>query len=181
MIYRSLFVFENIMCEHADPPGPTIDTGTPAGLRDSGQRAFADYRMTNETCGPCHSQFDPLAFAFEPYDSIGVYRDIDEKGNPTRTDGNYPQRDGTSVAFTSVSEFVELLAADSRVDHCLVKKPLQFALGRALNDRKDACTILDIERAMDASDGSYLSLLVAVAQHPTFTSVRREAREGASQ
>lgn len=174
MIARSLFIFRSIMCQDVPrPPDGTI-TAPPAELAGSGKRALSEYRVADATCGKCHRGFEPLAFAFEPFDGIGVFRAKDEAGRDTRMDGQFPAI-GTEPAkpFKDVDEFIALLVQHPETQTCLVKKPLQFALGRAL-EALDECTIEDLSRALAATDGSYEEFLVALARHPTFAFVRRE-------
>lgn len=175
MVSRALFVFRNFMCGTVGKPPPGTNVEPPSDLENASKRAFAEYRVNSDKCSGCHAQFDPLSFVFEPYDGIGAFRTKDDKGHTTRTDGNIPNPENldASEPYANLDEFLALLAKRDDVKQCLVRKPFQFAIGRALEGLDD-CTIADLERAMAKTDGRYADLLTAVVKHPTFLFVRRE-------
>jgi hypothetical protein len=173
VVARSLFVFRDVLCRDVGSPPAGIDTAAPAALAGGSRRALAEHRTNDPVCGGCHRQFEPLAFGFEPYDAIGAYRRTDDNGHVTRTDGAIPGP-GPAQAYANIDEYMDLLARHPDAHRCLVSKPYQFAIGRAIEEA-DACTIEDLGRALNRTDGSYRELLVALVRHPTFVFVRKEA------
>ncbi len=171
MVARSLFIFRNILCSDVAPPPPGTNTQEAEELKGGSKRDVADHRVADRVCGGCHQQFEPLAFAFEPFDGIGVYQEVDSEGHKTRTDGVIPGE--PSQPYANTDEYLNLLAKHPEVESCMVKKPFQFAIGRAL-DGVDECTIADLQRALQRTDGSYQEFLLTLVQHPVFAFVRRE-------
>ena len=147
------------------------------------EREKSEERLAQGSCGPCHQTFDPVAYAFEPYDGSGRYRTEDESGGTLRTDGwvpaefgAFPDGDprGETVPYDDLDGLVDALVASPVVESCLSENVLMFALRRVLEDGvvDDQCTIREVTEAARASGGSYAELMVAVATHPMFASVR---------
>lgn len=172
MVARSLFLYHNFLCQDVAGPPPGTVTADPPEIAGNSKRDRAERRLADPKCGSCHQQFEPLAFVFEPYDGIGAYKATDEGGHVTRTDGVIPSAAGP-IAYANLDDYVEALIAHPDVAACLVKKPFQFAIGRALEEL-DTCTLEDLSRALARTDGSYAEFLEVLVSHPVFSFVRRE-------
>jgi hypothetical protein len=95
-IHRGTWLLNQIACKPPSisppgeppfqPPAPGVSlrqqyelldgTGPYAGDASAGQIA------TGIACASCHTSIDPIGFLFEPYDTIGQYRTIDDYGQP---------------------------------------------------------------------------------------------------
>lgn len=167
LVPRGLFVLRTIMCSEIPPPPPGVDTNpgqTGPGLT---QRLLSEERTGNPSCAPCHAQFDPLAYAFDPFDGIGRWHAEDPHGNALRSDGAFQGAGGEPIAFDSTTHFVQLLATDERVETCVMVKPMQFAAGRPL-DAGDACLVAQIRERFETEGGTYQALIRALTLHPAF-------------
>ncbi|HVR61037.1 MAG TPA: DUF1592 domain-containing protein, partial [Polyangia bacterium] len=167
IVYRGLFVYQNLLCQPVGvpPPGATSTVLAPA---TASERVKSEARLQNNTCAACHGQFDPLAYAFEPFDSMGAVQAKDPNGNAVRQDGYLPRTTGDSPRYTDVVGYMDLLAKDPRASACVTAKVAQFAWGRGMTST-DQCMLADIQARMDASSGqTFAELITAVALNPNY-------------
>jgi len=108
---------------------PALDPNVPfeGTLR---QRLDMLHKQAGPTCTACHTLTDPIGFAFENYDAIGQWRDMDGK-YPVDASGSIP---GSGVSFTGAADATKAIAADPRFPACIAKQILTFALGRHVLD-----------------------------------------------
>jgi hypothetical protein len=90
-----------------------------------------------------------LGFAFENYDGIGTFRDmeaeapIDASGELTGTDVN-----GT---FVGAAELSRRLATSPQVQSCVAQHWFNYAFGRTTSGA-DACSMNELEQVFSASN-----------------------------
>jgi hypothetical protein len=175
MVTRGLLVMHELLRGVVKDPPPCVDTTpvpTKAGLT---QRSIAMQRITNASCGGCHSKFEPLAFGLEKFDGIGAYHDTDEHGNKLRGDGEilFP---GTAepVQYADSSELMDLLAGSDRVSQTLTWKVAQFALGRPLA-AEDAVVVDNIHKAARDNGGTWPALMTAIVTSDLVQTTKTEA------
>jgi hypothetical protein len=169
IVYRGLFVLRKLLCLDvpAPPAGVTAMQSTLAPDTVS-DRAKSDARLANEPCKSCHGQFDPNAYAFEPFDTMGALQTKDVNGNAVRQDGWLTVRGGTNVPYTTLADYMNVLTKDSRVPACIDTHATQFAWGRAMV-AADQCMLEDINARMSASKNQNMAdLIVAIASSPYF-------------
>ena len=163
MVTRGLFVMHELLRGVVKDPPPCVDTTpipTKVGLS---QRGIAMERIANATCGGCHAKFEPLAFGLEKYDGIGGFHLLDEHSNTLREDGEILIPGQASASpFQTAAEMMNLLANSQRVKHSMTWKLTQFCLGRPLT-AADAEAVKKIHNASQANDGTYTSLIKAIA------------------
>lgn len=172
MVTRGLLVLQQLLRGVVNDPPPCVDTSpvpTKAGLS---QRKIAEERIANESCGGCHSRFEPLAFGLEKFDGLGSFHHRDEHGNQLRDDGEilFP---GTAkpVAFKDSAELMKMLAESDRVRESLVWKLTQFSLGRPLV-AADAATVRQIHRQSLQAGGRYQDILTQIVMSDLVTHIR---------
>lgn len=78
-IHRGVWIAETLYGATIPPPPPSVE---PLNLlrpdaKKSTLRMELDAHATNASCAACHRKIDPLGFAFEHYDAIGRWRDVD--------------------------------------------------------------------------------------------------------
>jgi hypothetical protein len=164
-VSRGKFVRERILCQGIDPPppelmisAPTITPGTTARQR------FMEHEA-NPVCAGCHVLIDPIGLAFENYDAIGQWRDleqgqtIDASGDLTSTDVEGP--------FNGVVEMTAKLAQSHVVSECFVRQWFRFTFGRGESVADDP-RIATIANGFDGTSGQVRALLVALTQTPDF-------------
>lgn len=90
---------------------------------------FESHRKKAE-CAGCHAKIDPLGFALENYDIVGVWRDSYENGRPVDVSGVLFRKH----EFTNIVEFKEaILIEKDRFTRAFASHLLSFALGREID------------------------------------------------
>ncbi|MEM7232381.1 MAG: DUF1585 domain-containing protein, partial [Planctomycetota bacterium] len=156
-----------------DPP-PCVDT-TPVPTKPGlTQRAIAEARIQDKTCGGCHARFEPLAFGLEKFDGIGAWHENDEHGNALRDDGEILiPGSAKKVAYRTSSELMGLLSKSSRVAESFTWKMTQFALGRPLV-AEDARDVATIHAAATKNGGTYQATIRAIVTSELVRTIRTE-------
>jgi hypothetical protein len=164
-VSRGKFVRERILCQGIDPPppelmvkAPTITPGTTARQR------FTEHEA-NPVCAGCHVLIDPVGLAFENYDPIGQWRDM-EQGQVIDASGDLTQTD-VEGAFNGVVEMTAKLAQSHVVSECFVRQWFRFTFGRGESVADDP-RIATIATGFDGTSGQVRALLVALTQTPDF-------------
>jgi hypothetical protein len=167
IVYRGLFMLESVLCESVgDPPaGATSVVLAPA---TASQRQQSDARLKVEPCMSCHGVFDPLAYAFEPFDNMGGWQTTDVNGNAVRQDGWLTVPGAPNVPYTTIAQYMHLLTQDARVSSCMTSKVAQFAWGRPMASQ-DACMLQDMAIRTGASQTrTFADVMTGVATSPYF-------------
>ncbi|HLU47640.1 MAG TPA: DUF1592 domain-containing protein, partial [Planctomycetota bacterium] len=162
MVTRGLFVLHDMLAGRVDDPPPGVDT-TPVPSRPGlPQRKVAEERLANPSCGGCHAKFEPFAFAFERFDGVGAYREVDEFGNALRDDGDIvlPGRE-EPITYKNLKELTTALARSDRFRETLTLKLTQFAIGRPLV-ASDSCSLEEIHDEAGKDGGTYSSYMTAI-------------------
>jgi hypothetical protein len=162
MVARGLFVLHDFLYSAVGNPPPCADTTPVPSKPGLTQRAVAQTRIDNKSCGGCHSKFEPLAFGLEKFDGLGAFHEMDEFGNKLREDGEilFPGEE-KPVSYESTAELMDFLAESPRVRKNITRKLTQFALGRPLVE-SDAPAVDKIHESAQKGGGTYASLITAI-------------------
>ena len=175
LVERGLFYLRSFFCDDVPPPGDEVTETDLFKKEFDSERLAADAREPVVQCGGCHGKFDGLAYALEPYDGIGRYITENDKGIEMRQDGVIGEDllgTGNAISYNTTEEFLEAVAGLDEMSTCMVRKPLQFALGRIADTRSDSCLTesMALDLALigkDASrDASFEDVMTALAKHP---------------
>jgi len=136
-VTRGIWVLENILGTPPPPPPPDVEPLEP-DIRGATtiRQQLAKHRDV-ATCAECHRKIDPIGFALESFDPIGLFRReyLDSEGKPTgtvETGGTLP----TGESFTDIAELKRLLLKQKDLfARCLTEKMLTYALGREVGFR----------------------------------------------
>lgn len=174
MVTRGLLVMHELLRGVVKDPPPCVDT-TPVPTKPGlSQRAIAEDRIANETCGGCHSRFEPLAFGLEKFDGLGGFHHQDEHGNKLRDDGQILFPGATEkVTYQSARELMDLMAASDRVKESLTWKLTQFALGRPLTGA-DAGAVQAIHEKAQKHGGTYTATMTAIVTSELVTMMQTD-------
>ncbi len=131
-IHRGVFVNEHILCVEVGVPVANIPP-LPEPQPNQTNRQAIDSVTGVGTCGAgCHATLiNPLGFAFENYDPLGRYREMDN-GAPVDASGTYPL-DGTAQSFADASELIQLIANSTSAHRCYASNWLSYLNGRAVS------------------------------------------------
>jgi hypothetical protein len=122
-----------------------------------------DHRVRQD-CTQCHRLMDPIGFALEPFDGIGVRRTHDE-GQPidaaTSTFDNTTVDGPNELREWLVSKYSDLFVTVS------VEKLMTYALGRGM-EHQDMPLIRRIARDAVAQDAKFSALVLGVVKSAPF-------------
>jgi hypothetical protein len=144
-VHRGLLVRNEFLCNGALTVPPNIPPAPPIDVSKTHREQLIEHAV-NPACSGCHSQMDPLGFAFESYDGIGVYRTT-EHGKPIDPSGT--ARGVVAGGDLSHSGALDLSAKLSALDaaqQCFVRQVGRAYLGREV--APDACELNQAMQSM---------------------------------
>ena len=95
-VVRGKWILENLLGVPPPPPPadvPELEETSDGGGTLSIRERLAAHRA-NPTCASCHALMDPLGFALENFNAVGVWRTIDDTGGRHRRLGHAARRHG---------------------------------------------------------------------------------------
>ena len=75
-IHRAIYVMENLLGIHPNPPPPDVDIQEPDVRQAKTIKEILAAHTADETCASCHRAIDPYGYAFENFDPMGAWRDM---------------------------------------------------------------------------------------------------------
>lgn len=168
-VLRGKFVRSRLLCQPPPPPPPDADI-TPPDVTDGGtaRQRFSAHLTAGASCAACHQLMDPIGFAFENFDAMGQYRNM-EAGQPIDTSGQIIGATEASLngAFSGVSELAKKLGESDLVRDCLATQWFRFAAGRN-EESADSCSLGTLQDSFGSSGGDLIELVVATTQTDAF-------------
>lgn len=169
-VKRGKYLLENILGTPPPPaPGgvPPLDDRKVRMSNLTLREQFAEHR-SNASCAGCHAFLDPMGFAFENYDAIGLWRD-QEKNHPIDATGSLVR----GQQFKDLTELRTILARDLADDFTrnLAENLLTYALGRGLG-YSDKPAVHEIVRRTKAAGYKFQDLILAVCESVPFQKMR---------
>ena len=155
-----------------DPPDPPPADVPPLGEKPSEGQEHLTLRerlaMHRERvdCRGCHEQIDPLGFALENFDPVGVWRDKYENGRDIDASAELFRKQ----SFSNIVEFKDaILAEKKRFTKAFAGHLLSFALARELN-AADQVALDKIADVTSRDRDKFQTLLKQVIQSEPFLS-----------
>ncbi len=166
-VRRGYFVRNDVLCD--PPPSPPANLMVVPPKPEPGQttrESFAQHSKDG-TCVGCHRLMDPLGFAFEGFDAIGLPRTT-EQGKPVDTSGELY---GTSADghFQNAPELLARVATTEQARGCYVKHWYEFGYGRGITPEDD-CALATLDSSFAAAGLKVQDLLLALTQIDSFQS-----------
>jgi hypothetical protein len=164
-VVRGKWILENLLGTPPPPPPadvPELEETSDGGGTLSIRERLAAHRA-NPSCASCHALMDPLGFALENFNAVGVWRTIDDTGGYIDASGALP--DGT--AFAGIGEFRAALENSDLFVMTLAEKLLTYGLGRGV-EAYDQPAVRAIVRDAAASDYRFSALIAGVVRSPPF-------------
>lgn len=157
-ITRGAWIAGVIFNDPPEPPPanvPALDEKAPEDEAHLTLRERLGLHRERADCRGCHEQIDPLGFALENYDAIGVWRDKYENGRDVDMAGTLFRKH----EFSNVAEFKDaILEEKDRFARGLAGHLLAFALARDLA-ASDQLAVDKIAHAT-AADGYRIQTLI---------------------
>ncbi len=173
-VKRGLFILDNILGTPPPPAPPNIpsldaSSTSPDGRELSNREALEAHRA-QPLCASCHNRMDPLGFALENFNAMGLWRD-QERGQPL------PPPAGqliTGESFANIQDLKHLIVTARRADfyRCLTEKLLTYALGRGPQPG-DLTAIDAITERLEQTGGEFSSLIIGLIESTPFQKRRR--------
>ena len=173
-VKRGLFILENILGT-PPPPAPANIPSLEASEksadgRELSMREALALHSSNALCASCHNRMDPMGFAFENFNAMGLWREKD-RGEPL------PSSAGkliTGESFNNVTDLKQLIVGARRDDYyrCLAEKLLTYAIGRGPQPC-DIQTIDNIAAALERDGGKFSTLILGIIESPPFQKRQR--------
>jgi hypothetical protein len=167
-VLRGKFILNYIQGVPAVNPPPGVpalndkDIGTTKAL--TVRELMAKHRAS-PTCASCHAVMDPLGFALENFDGVGMWRDRDRFANaPIDSAGELP--DGTKINGPDDLRNALLRHPDQFVQ-TFTENLLTYSMGRT-RDYYDMPAVRRIVRETAARDYKFSAILQAVVRSDQF-------------
>ena len=168
-VLRGKWLLENIL--GSPPPDvPALEERGSDGQPQS-VRARLETHRENPVCAACHAPMDPLGFALENFDAIGMWRSTDA-GTPIDASGTLPG----GREFQGFAGLRELLVTEYRDQFVstVIERLLTYALGRGLQ-YYDAPAVRQIRQAAASSDHRWSSIILRIVESTPFQMRRAES------
>lgn len=186
-VKRGLFILENILGTPTPPPPPDIpaleESDKAVDGHEPTNREVLELHRAKPLCASCHNRMDPLGFALENFNAMGMFRESERKQKIDAAGKLI-----TGEEFTTIQQLKKVLANERRQDfyRCLSEKLLTYAIGRGL-EYYDTEAIDQIVDGLNKNEGRFSALLSGVidsapfqkrrTNDPTQTAERADAPE----
>ena len=162
---RGRAILSNVLCSPLGlPPASIAFTDEPPAASGT-TRQMLETETAAAECQGCHRDMNAIGFAFEHYDPLGRWRDVDS-GLPVDSSGELAITDARGP-FRDAVELMHNIAKSDDAKACFVTQWLGDAYRRA-EMPEDACSKVELTQAFIASGGNITQLVVAVTQTDNF-------------
>jgi hypothetical protein len=167
-VFRGKYVLSTFLNTPPPPPPPDVPT-----LEESNKGAAAvpktvrgqlELHRSNAVCAGCHRVIDPVGFALENFDPVGIWRDAGPDGAPLDVAGTFA--DGSQV--NGPAELREaILSRPNAFVTVLAERMLTYALGRGL-EPGDMPVVRGIVKKAAQSDYRLASIVMGIVESAPF-------------
>jgi hypothetical protein len=170
-IRRGAQLVKHLLClEIGDPPptvNPTPVTHEPGKSQTIRQNVEA--KTSEPVCAGCHNIVNPAGFAFEHYDGIGAWEQVEAGSLPIDWTGELR---GTDVkgTFNGAIEMSQKLAESRTLKDCLVSRWFRKVFARSPAPT-EAASVLEVQTNFAKSD-DLKEMVLGLVQSPAFLYVR---------
>ena len=171
-VLRGNWLLQNLLGAPPLEPPPDVP-GLPEsaeGGKPTSVRERLEQHRKNPVCATCHAQMDPLGFALDNFDAIGMWRTTSQTGTPLDASAVLP--DGTPFEGVAGLRTV-LLSHEEQFVETVTERLLTYALGRgaAYYDRP---VIRQVLREAAPDDYRWSSIIRGIVESRAFQ-MRRSA------
>ena len=176
-VQRGKYVMEVLLGTAPPPPPPNVPALKEAADLGKAQsvRERTEEHRKNPACSGCHQLMDPIGFALENFDAVGVWRTMD---SGFRIDPSGQLLDGTKLDGPASLRQALLNRSDAFIG-TFIENLLAYGLGRVL-DYYDMPAVRAIGREAKASGNHFSSFILGVVKSVPFQMRRAEETESAT-
>jgi hypothetical protein len=163
-VKRGKFILEQILASPPPEPPANVPAIEDKPVLTGTLRQVMEQHRENPLCASCHQRMDPIGFAFENFDAIGAWRDVEASGAPIDASGELPDGqkfDGPEGLKKILREKQDLVA------NAITEKMLTYATGRGM-ESFDRCTIDKIILALEDHEYKFSTLILEVIKSDPF-------------
>jgi hypothetical protein len=163
-VKRGKLIREQFLCDELPDPPPTVPQLPVPSPNVSTRERFLQH-SSDPACAGCHHLIDPLGVAFENYDGVGHWRDVDG-GKPVDTRGAVvgTDFDGDNEGPVALAAKV---AGSGKARRCVVTQLFRRAVGRGESDA-DRCTLQVLDEAFVRGGFRLQDVVAAVSRTDAF-------------
>lgn len=159
---RGKFIIERVLCGTVPPPPPGVDFDLPSVPEGQAtQREVLEQHREDPACSACHQVMDPAGFAFENFDALGRYRELDN-GLPVDATGQFEGQD-----FKGATQLIAYLVDAPATTRCVAKQAYRSAIGTVETASEEA-NIDTLSANYEAEDRAYRTLMREIVLHDAF-------------
>jgi len=166
-VLRGAFILESIAGTPPSPPPPSVEAfkENKEGEQAKTVRQIMEQHRASPSCNACHGVMDPLGFAFENYDSIGMWR-VKDKFARTVIDSAGKLVDGTAVNGPADVRQA-LMKHPEQFVQTMTEKLLTYGLGRRL-EYYDMPGVRKIVRDAGRDNYRFSSIIMGIIRSAPF-------------
>jgi hypothetical protein len=162
-IHRGVRINLDVLC--ADPGLPTVQIPSVPAIEPDQTNRERYEELTRGCGGVCHNEIiNPIGFAFENYDGLGRYREMDN-GKQVDASGSYPFAEGRE-SFSDARELMDLIAQGAQAQQCFAKKLASYAMERDIIDSERP--LVEMLGQVGLEGGSLKDVMLALVQSDSF-------------
>jgi hypothetical protein len=189
-VTRGAYIVNQLMCRGIQLPS-NIVVMPPDPYSAPTTRERFSLHSASPSCAGCHAQLDPLGFALENFDAVGLYR-ATENGVTIDASGEVPDMPGgdfgtcasgiacagkedgtryqTACNGSCATELVRRLATNTEVMACFPQRWLDYAYGQSLlaSDPDDVCNREALTQSFVTAGYNVKKMLVELTQTDGF-------------
>ena len=127
-IHRGVVMINDMLCAKLGPPAADLPPIPPLKAGQTNRQRISD--LTEACGGSCHNDsINPLGFAFEHFDGMGQYLDVENGGLKIDSNASYTFTEGTK-AFADAAELMQEMAKGQQAHTCYAKQIASFGMQR---------------------------------------------------
>jgi hypothetical protein len=166
-IHRGVSLALDVLCAPLGPPAAVIPPVPPLQPGQTNRQRIST--LTAGCGGACHNQIiNPLGFAFEHFDGMGQYLDMENGGLPIDSSGSYTFTEGTK-AFQDAAGLMQAMSESEQAHLCYAKKLASFGLQRDVVP-SDLPWLTQLSQTSLSTSGSVKQVMLALVKSDAFRS-----------
>ncbi len=120
-IHRGVFVSRNLLGRRLRSPPDSVVPEPPSLNPNLTTRERISKQTKPNNCQSCHDMINPLGFTMEHFDSVGRYRQIEDK-RAIDASGSYLRNDGEKVSFKNAQDLGKFLTESTEAQAAFVER-----------------------------------------------------------